>query len=147
MYYVLPSFTMLDESFGDLVNGVTPDGEHDSVGSLQGKEGTEMKASQRRNTELVDDVLMNLFPGQTCGYVQTVGVCQVRAFLFLFICDPPSEVRLAGVVEKAGNILSKETVEVSLNHLQGAQEFRLEVGRYRLRWSDSRRRVRIARVW
>ena len=65
MHDVLPSFTMFDESFGNLFDGVTPDGEHDAVGSLEGKEGTEMEASQRRNAELLDDVLINIFPGQT----------------------------------------------------------------------------------
>ena len=138
---------MFEESFGNLLDSVAPAGEYGTVGSLEGKEGTEMKTSQRRDAERLDDVLRDVLPCQTRGYVQAVGVRQVRALFFLLVCDPPSEVMLAGVVEKAGNILSKETVEVSLNHLQGAQEFRLGVGRYRLRWSDSRRRVRIARVW
>ena len=63
VYDVLPSFTMLDESLGNLFDGVTPDGEHDTIGSLEGKEGTEMETSQRRNAERLNDVLRDVLPG------------------------------------------------------------------------------------
>ena len=51
----------------------------------------------------------------------------VSVFVFLLVGDPPREVVLAGVVEKAGNVLSEVTVEVPLDHLQGAQEFRFGI--------------------
>ena len=53
---------MLYESLGDLFDGVAPAGEDDTIRSLEGKEGTEMKTSQRRNAERLDDVLRDVLP-------------------------------------------------------------------------------------
>ena len=63
MHDLLPSFTVLHESFGYLLDGVAPDGEDDTVCSLECKEGTEMKASQRRNAKRLNDVLRDVLPG------------------------------------------------------------------------------------
>ena len=60
---VLPSSSMCEEAFGNLLDSVAPAGEHDTVGSLEGKEGTEMKTSQRRDAERLDDVLRDILPG------------------------------------------------------------------------------------
>ena len=62
MYDLLPSFTVLYESLGDLFDGVAPAREDDTICSLEGKEGTEMKTSQRRNAERLDDVLRDVLP-------------------------------------------------------------------------------------
>ena len=65
MHDVLPPSSMFEESFGNLLDSVAPAGEYGTVGSLEGKEGTEMKTSQRRNAERLDDVLRDILPGQT----------------------------------------------------------------------------------
>ena len=63
MHDLLPSFTVLHESFGYLLDGVAPDGEDDSVCSFESEEGTEIEISQRRNAERLNDVLGDVFPG------------------------------------------------------------------------------------
>ena len=65
VYDLLPSFAVLHHAFGYLFNGITPDGEDHTVSSFEREESTEMKASQRRNTKCLNDVLRDILPRYT----------------------------------------------------------------------------------
>ena len=97
-----PTFFVLEKSVGSFFDTVTPDGENNSVASFEGKEGTEVEASQCRNAVFVKDILVHVFPRDPSGDVQAVVIRHVSAFLVLLVCHPSGEVRLTIVVKEAG---------------------------------------------